>query len=50
VDRYGYRSLETLAFSPDELEAIVEGARRVAQAGDPLLAEGFPAATDPSAR
>jgi predicted DNA-binding transcriptional regulator YafY len=39
VDRYGYRSLETLAFSPDELEAIVEGARRVAQAGDPLLAE-----------
>lgn len=38
VDRYGYRSLETLAFEPDELEAIVEGARRVAQAGDPVLA------------
>jgi proteasome accessory factor B len=39
VDRYGYRSLETLAFEPDELEAIVDGARRVAQAGDPLLAD-----------
>ena len=39
VDRYGYRSLATLAFSSDELEAIVEGARRVAQVGDPLLAE-----------
>ena len=38
VDRYGYRSLETLAFEPDELEAIVDGARRVAQVGDPLLA------------
>ena len=39
VDRYGYRSLETLAFDPDELEAIVDGARRVAQVGDSLLAE-----------
>lgn len=39
VDRYGYRSLETLAFEPDELEAIVEGARRVLQVGDPVLAE-----------
>lgn len=39
VDRYGYRSLETLAFEPDELEAIVDGARRVAQVGDPVLAE-----------
>jgi predicted DNA-binding transcriptional regulator YafY len=39
VDRYGYRSLETLAFSPDELEAIVDGARRVEQAGDVALAE-----------
>jgi proteasome accessory factor B len=39
VDRYGYRSLETLAFEPDELEAIVDGARRVMQAGDPLLAD-----------
>jgi predicted DNA-binding transcriptional regulator YafY len=39
VDRYGYRSLETLAFEPDELQAIVEGARRVTQVGDPVLAE-----------
>lgn len=39
VDRYGYRSLETLAFEPDELEAITQGARRVAQVGDPVLAE-----------
>jgi len=39
VDRYGYRSLETLAFSPDELEAIREGVRRVVEAGDPVLAE-----------
>ena len=38
VDRYGYRSLETLAFEPDELQAIVDGARRVASAGDPVLA------------
>jgi predicted DNA-binding transcriptional regulator YafY len=39
VDRYGYRSLETLAFSSDELEAIVDGVRRVVQVGDPVLAE-----------
>lgn len=39
VDRYGYRSLETLAFEPDELEAIAAGARRVSQAGDAVLAE-----------
>ncbi|CAN5489993.1 hypothetical protein BH09GEM1_BH09GEM1_10920 [soil metagenome] len=39
VDRYGYRSLETLAFEPDELQAIVEGARRVAQIGDATLAD-----------
>lgn len=39
IDRYGYRSLETLAFEPDELEAIVQGARRVAQVGDPVLAD-----------
>lgn len=38
VDKYGYHSLATLAFEPDELEAIVAGARRVAQVGDPLLA------------
>ena len=38
VDRFGYRSLETLAFEPDELQAIVEGARRVARLGDSVLA------------
>ena len=39
VDRFGYHSLATLAFEPDELQAIVDGARLVAQAGDPLLAD-----------
>ena len=39
VDRYGYRSLETLAFSADELEAIRDGAHRAMQIGDPVLAE-----------
>ena len=39
VDRYGYRSLETLAFSADELEAIRDGARRAVQAGDAVLAD-----------
>src|SRR3982750_818114 len=35
VDRFGYHSLASLAFEPDELEAIVDGAKRVAQVGDP---------------
>jgi proteasome accessory factor B len=39
VDRFGYHSLATLAFEPDELEAIVDGAKRAAQVGDPVLAE-----------
>lgn len=39
VDRFGYHSLETLAFEPDELQAIVDGARLVAQIGDPVLAD-----------
>ena len=39
VDRYGYHSLETLAFEPDELEAIAAGAQRAIHAGDPILAE-----------
>jgi len=39
VDRFGYGSLSTLAFEPDELEAIVDGARLVAQAGDATLAD-----------
>lgn len=37
VDKYGYRSLEKLAFEPDELDAVAEGAKCVAQAGDPSL-------------
>lgn len=39
VDRYGYRSLETLAFEPDELEEIRDGAHRVEQIGDPALSD-----------
>ncbi len=39
VGRSGYRALEELAFEPDELEAVVEAARRVAALGDPALAE-----------
>jgi len=39
VDRYGYRSLETLAFEPDELEMIAQGARCAMQTGDPTLAD-----------
>lgn len=39
VDRYGYHSLATLAFEPDELEAIRDGAQRVIQAGDPALTD-----------
>ena len=39
VDRFGYHSLETLAFGPDELQAIVEAARLVSQVGDPVLAD-----------
>ena len=39
VDHFGYHSLATLAFEPDELQAIVDGARLVGQAGDPLLAD-----------
>ena len=37
VDRYGYRALPELAFEADELEAVVEAARRVQQLGDPTL-------------
>jgi len=37
VDEYGYQSLAKLGFEPDELEAVAEGARLVAQAGDPTL-------------
>jgi proteasome accessory factor B len=39
VDRYGYHALQTLAFEPDQLSAVIEAAARVRQLGDPLLAE-----------
>ena len=38
VDRDGYRSLGRLAFEADELKAVVDGAARVRQLGDPTLA------------
>ncbi len=38
VDKYGYRALTTLAFEPDELEVVAEGAERARALGDPLLA------------
>ena len=38
VDRYGYRALPELAMEADELDAVVEAARRVQQLGDPTLA------------
>lgn len=37
LDKYGYSSLTTLAFEPDELEVIAEAARRLHELGDPLL-------------
>lgn len=37
VDRWGYRSLQTLTFDADELAAIAEGAARVRTLGDPTL-------------
>jgi proteasome accessory factor B len=39
IDRYGYRSLPTLTFEPDELAAVAAAAARVRRLGDPLLAE-----------
>ncbi len=39
VDRYGYRALENLTFEPEELAAVADGAARIRQLGDPLLAE-----------
>jgi predicted DNA-binding transcriptional regulator YafY len=38
-DSYGYRSLPALAFEADELEAVVQAARRVQTAGDANLEE-----------
>jgi proteasome accessory factor B len=39
LDPYGYRSLPTLSFEPEELAAVAEAAERVRALGDPLLAE-----------
>jgi len=39
LDPYGYRSLPTLSFEPEELAAVADAAVRVRQLGDPLLAE-----------
>jgi proteasome accessory factor B len=39
IDRYGYQSLPSLAFEPDELAAVAAAAARVRQLRDPLLAE-----------
>ncbi len=39
IDKYGYGSLPTLTFEPEELAAIAEAAARVRELGDPLLAE-----------
>ena len=39
IDRYGYQSLPSLAFEPDELAAVAAASARVRQLGDPLLAE-----------
>jgi len=39
VDRYGYKSLPTLAFEPDELRAIEDVARRLPTLGVPSILE-----------
>lgn len=38
VDRYGYKTLRSLAFEPDELAAVAAAAARVRALGDPALA------------
>jgi predicted DNA-binding transcriptional regulator YafY len=38
VDKYGYRALSELAFDADELLAVADAARRVAQLGNPDVA------------
>ena len=40
----GYRSLETLAFEPDDIDAIIQAAVRVRALGDPVLADEAEAA------
>ena len=37
-DRFTYRALRALAFEPDELAAVADGAARVRALGDPVLA------------
>ena len=44
LDHDGYRSLQTLAFEPDELDVIIEAAARVRALGDPVLASEAEAA------
>jgi hypothetical protein len=44
LDHDGYRGLQTLAFEPDELDAIIEAAARVRSLGDPTLAHEAEAA------
>jgi len=44
IDHDGYRALQTLAFEPDELDAIIEAAARVRALGDPTLAHEAEAA------
>jgi proteasome accessory factor B len=44
VDYDGYRALKTLAFEPDELDAIIDAAARVRALGDPTLAREAEAA------
>jgi proteasome accessory factor B len=39
LTKYGYASLPTLMFEPDELDAVVHAATRVRELGDPLLAD-----------
>ena len=44
VEHDGYRALQTLAFEPDELDAIIEAAARVRALGDSTLAREAEAA------
>lgn len=37
IDKYGYRGLAKLAFTADELQAVVEGAALLRSLGDPVL-------------
>jgi predicted DNA-binding transcriptional regulator YafY len=39
LDKYGYATLPSLSFEPDELDAVAQAAARVRELGDPLLVE-----------